>query len=1026
MTPELWQRLKPLFHAALKKDPQNRAAFIEEACGDDLELRMHLKQLIEAEEQATRTIDAPLVDLNDPAALELLGVVGPMIGQTISRYRIVAKLGGGGMGIVYKAEDASLGRFVALKFLPNHMAKDPQALERFRREARAASALNHPHICTIYEIDTQDGQTFIAMEFMDGATLKHHIGGKAMPLEEVIEWATEIADALCAAHGKGIIHRDIKPANIFVTERGHIKVLDFGLAKLMPAGGAANPEMSTATPPDRLTQPGTVMGTIVYMSPEQVRCEEMDARTDLFSFGVVLYEMVTGVLPFRGESNGVVAEAILNRTPVAPVRLNPDVPPKLEEIIGKALEKDRKLRYQSAADIRTDLQRLRRDSESVREAAATPHVASKPPTKSAPWALVSVAAIVLIGLAVWARLFYPHKVHALTDKDTIVLADFTNTTGDPVFDGTLRQGLSVQLEQSPFLSIITDQQIQQTLGLMGQPADAKLIPAIAREVCQRTSSAAVLDGSIAKIGTQYLLTLKAVNCESGTTLASTEAQASDENHVLEALGSVSVEMRNKLGESLNTVQKFDTPLEQATTPSLEALKAFSSGIKVMSATGSDAAIPFFKRAIELDPNFALAYAYLGIMENDIGESGLSVEHHRKAYELRDRASESERYSITAVYHKNVTGDIDKAIEACRLWIQAYPRTELPHDMLAGMILPVIGQYEKVVEEGTEAVRLKPDVSIAYNLLGSGYIAVNRLDEAKATYAQARERKLDVPMFSIGLYQIAFLQNDAAGMARQMAKVNGLPGWEDQMLALGADTAAYSGRLKDARELSRRAMDAAARVGEKDPPAMYLATSGLREAWFGNADEAQRRVALSLKRSASRDVLYFAALAFAYSREDARARALADDLGKRFPEDTIVQFNYLPTLRARLALNKGNASEAIESLRPAAPYELGVSTSCPFTWTPMYPVFVRGEAYLAARRGNEAAAGFQKILNHPGVVLNQPIGALAHLGLGRAYMLQGDTVKAKAAYQDFLTLWKDADPDIPVLQQAKAEYAKFQD
>jgi tetratricopeptide (TPR) repeat protein/predicted Ser/Thr protein kinase len=943
-----------------------------------------------------------------------------LIGTIVSHYRVIDTLGDGGMGVVYKAEDTRLHRFVALKLLPPDLAGDRQAVVRFQREAQAASALNHPNICTIHDVGEQDGQAFIAMEFLDGLTLKSLIASKPLEIERILEVGTQIGDALDAAHAMGIIHRDIKPANIFVTSRGLTKVLDFGLAKLFVDPGAYA-DANTTTTDSGLTSAGTTVGTVAYMSPEQVRGRELDGRTDLFSFGVVLYEMATGTLPFRGESAGGIFDSILNRVPVPPVRLNPDVVPELERIITKCLEKDRNLRYQYASEVRTDLERLKRDRASAGVAISANAGASTGVRKS--WKFIVPVAVALLAISSGGY-FYFHRTPKLTDRDTIVLGDFTNTTGDPVFDGTLRQGLSVQLEQSPFLSIISDQQIRQSLGLMGQPAEAKLTPAVARELCQRTGSAAVLDGSIAQIGTQYLLTLKAVNCVSGESLASTEAQASDENHVLEALGKTAAEIRNKLGESLSTVQQLDIPLEQATTPSLEALKAFSSGLKVISTTGSDAAIPFFKRALELDPKFALAYAYLGMVENDIGEFSMGVNYQRKAYDLRDRTSETEKYSITATYQKDVTGNIEKAIEACQLWIQAYPRSYHPHDLLAGAILPVIGQYEKAVEEATEAIRLNPDFPIPYAQRMASDIALNRIEEAKATYAQALARKLNNPFLDIALYQVAFLQNDAAGMAQQIAKTAGRPGFEDQLLNLEGDTVAYSGRLKDARELSRRAMDSAEGAAEKDPPAIYSATSGLREAWFGNTDEARRRVAFALSRSAGRDVLYLAALALAYSREDARAQALTDDLGKRFPEDTIVQFNYLPTLRAKLALNQGRASKAIESLTTAAPYELGLSTQSPFNWTAMYPVFVRGETYLAARQGTEAAAEFQKILDHPGIVVNGPIGALAHLGLARAYRLQGDTAKAKAAYQDFLRLWKNADPDIPILEQAKAEYAKL--
>jgi eukaryotic-like serine/threonine-protein kinase len=642
------------------------------------------------------------------------------------------------------------------------------------------------------------------------------------------------------------------------------------------------------------------------------------------------------------------------------------------------------------------------------------------------WWLIAGVAILVIGagLAPGTRMFFAPHVHALTDKDTIVLADFANATGNPVLDGTLRQGLSVQLEQSPFLSIIPDEKIQQTLGLMGQPVDTKLVPAIAREVCQRTSSAAVLDGSIAKIGAQYLLTLKAINCKSGETLASTEAEASDENHVLNALGKVSVEIRNKLGESLSTIQKFDTPLEEATTPSLEALKAYSSAMQAMKTKGPEAATPFFKHAVELDPNFAVAYAYLGVQATTSLEPGLSVDYRTKAYDLRNRASEAEKYWITATYHKGVTGNIPKAIEACDLWIQDYPRLELPHVYLGAAILPVVGQYERALEESSEGVRLRPDFPLAYAFRIRAFTALNLFNDAKATYEQTLERKLHTPIIDLEMYSLAFAQNDTAGMAQHATRLAAVPRLGHTMLSMEGDTAAYSGHLKDARELTRRAMDNAERGGEKDAPALYSGTSALREAWFGNTGDARRSATLALKLSSGRDLQYFAALALAYTRDDARAKALADDLDKSFPDDTIVQFNYLPSVRGRLALNKGDSSGAIASLAAVAPYELGATRAISLYWTAMFPVFVRGEAYLAARQGSEAAAEFQKIIDHRGLVLNQPIGALAHLGLGRAYVLQGDTVKAKAAYQDFLALWKDADPDVPVLQHAKAEYGKL--
>ena len=626
------------------------------------------------------------------------------------------------------------------------------------------------------------------------------------------------------------------------------------------------------------------------------------------------------------------------------------------------------------------------------------------------------AAVIVIGLfAYWLTLpVRPPRV--LTEKDTIVLADFANSTGDRVFDGTLRQGLSVQLEQSPFLSMVSEGRIQRTLKMMGQPADANLTPAVARELCQRVGSEAVLDGSIAQIGTRYLLTLNAVNCTSGDSLASAEAQAGSKNNVLDALGKTASEMRKKLGESLGTVQKFDTPLEQATTTSLEALKAYSLGRKASAGSEWAAAVPFLQRAIRLDPNFSIAYARLGNCYRMLGEPTLAAENTRKAYELREPVSELEKFYIESHYYQQTTGELEKARQVYELWAQSYPR-DWSRPSAETAVSGMQGQPDKGLIESIEEFRLNPNGDSYFDLLNF-YLSLNRLKEAQFTFEEAQAKNFDSPSIRYIAYQLRFLQNDAAGMSQQVAWATGKLGVEDGFLGLEADTAAYSGRLGRARDLSRQAVVSAKRAEEPELAAWYEADAALREALFGNPAETRERAADALGLSNSWSVQSLAALALAFAGDAIRARTLADDLANRFPDHTIVQSYDVPTIRAQLALSHDDPSRAIEILQAAVPYELSDAGT-------LYPVYVRGEAYLAAYKGNEAAVEFQKIHDHRGIVVNSPIGALAHLGLGRAYALSGDKTKAKSAYQDFLTIWKDADPDIPVLKQAKAEYAKLQ-
>jgi eukaryotic-like serine/threonine-protein kinase len=1000
---------------------------------------------------------APVVEVTPPegAVEEQAPATENLAGKKVSHYRILQLVGGGGMGVVYRAEDLKLGRRVAIKFLPAEMASDPNAFERLEREARAASALEHPNICPIYELGEHEGQPFIVMQLLEGKTLQERIeiaGQQPEPLSknEVLDLALQIVAGLEAAHEKGIIHRDIKPANIFITNRHEAKILDFGLAKTVeppPAtDNARRPakvaEPSVAVAPSgafsnlRLTRTGTTVGTAHYMSPEQVRNETLDARTDLFSFGLVLYEMATRQRAFPGITVAVVHDAILHQAPLPIQQINPEHS-LLEPVISRAIEKDRELRYQSAGELRMDLQRLKQDSMSGLTTSAASGGVAVAQASAVRFPLVwKITISILLALLLAGGLYYRSRQQSkgLTDKDTIILADFANSTGDAVFDTTLKQALSIALNQSPFLNVLSDDKVAAMLQRMALPANTTLVPQVARELCQRAGSRVYIAGSINTLGNQYVVGLKAMNCRSGDVLAQEQVTATSKEKVLGALDDAARHLRGELGESLATLQKFDLPLEDATTSSLQALEAYSTGQATLRQKGAAAALPYHQRAIQLDPNFAAAYSSLGSDYTTLGELTRASENFTKAFQLRDHASRRESLIFTADYYNYVTGELDQAALALHNVIANYPRMAGAHIDL-GNVYTSQGLYEKASEEYREGARLFDDGVLNYQNLANTLMALQRFQETRQVIQDAQARKVDDYILHLQGYALAFLAADSPGMAEQQQWFASHPEVEHNGLSLASDTEAYSGHLSKARELTRQSVDSAIRADSQESGAVWQENAALREAAFGNIIEAKRLATEGLKLApASQGVQVEAALALAMAGDTTRPVSLAKEVKQRFPLDTQVQSLWLSAIQAQLALDRKNPVPALGALPDSGSLELGQisflnNLSC------LYPTYIRGEAFLAAGQGSAAAAEFQKILDHGGIVWNCWTGALAHLGVARANALQSRTsrgadadaarVRALAAYKDFLTLWRDADPDIPILKQAKAEYAKLQ-
>jgi eukaryotic-like serine/threonine-protein kinase len=1077
MDQQRWEQIKDLFEKALELAPEARAAFLAQACGGNAALRSEVEALLDHDRRAGGFLEES--DAADFGIRAIARVDHPTLspGEVLSgRFRIVQFLGRGGMGEVYEAKDLELGERIALKTIRPEIAFEPRSLARFKQEIQLARRVTHPNVCRMFDLgrcQTGPGATvitFLTMELIKGETLAVKLRSQGrMMTAEALPLIQQMADALAAAHDVGVVHRDFKPGNVMLASAKtdakvmRVVVTDFGLAKAVAVSVDKATGENTAS---SVTSSGHHPGTLAYMAPEQMEGREATPAADVYALGLVMYEMLVGRKPFPEDAPLAGALLRLREDPASPRVYVPDFDRHWERVLLRCLTKNpagrfataRELlesldnvssavRSQHSAAIQIGLNHRKRGINSRHDRAVLGTARAKHSTAlgTKDWRLV-VAGVFLAGLIAMSYR-YLHRPPKLTEKDTVVIGDFTNTTDDPVFDDALRQALSVQLEQSPFLSVISDSQTEETLRMMGRAPYARLTPQVAQELCRRIGSAAALEGSITQIGTQYNLVLTALDCSNGELLAGTEARADDKNHVLGALGELASEMRGKLGESLRTAQKFDTPVEQATTPSLVALQAYSLGEK--NFDDYVAAIPFLQRAIRLDPKFAMAYEGLAVCFFSLGETALGAQYAEKAYKLREHVSEREKLRIEGYYYFAL-GDLERARQTHEFWAQAYPRDWIPRNNL-GNIYRYLGQHEAALANLRQSLLIG---SRNYANIVLSYLNLNRLNEARVTAAQAQVRKADSPWIHFELYLIAFLQHNEAAMAQQESWSVGKPGFESLFLSSEADTAAYFGQLAKARELSRQAIASAERAGEKESAADYEAEAVLREALFGNRAQVRQLARAALGLSTGQNAMAGVALALALAGEGARSKALSDELAKGFPDSTALQFNYLPTIHAQLELNRSESWKAIKALDDASPYELGAYHTGAFP-PAMFPTYVRGQVYLAMHQGGEAAIEFQKLLDHPGLVLNEPIGALAYLDLGRAYALEAGIgvlprfsrlhvavkhdrpkhqqgasaadalARARAAYQDFFALWKDADPDIPILHEAKAEYANLQ-